>query len=79
MDRTQLMEQASKTVSDVLSLFRDKTVSDVLDPDTYPWGDAVLGGTLFYFSGKTRDFCHRRSKESICSRKKFSSSAFLTI
>jgi len=35
MDRIQLMEQVSKTVSDVLSLFRDKTVSDVLDPDNY--------------------------------------------
>jgi hypothetical protein len=35
MDRIQLMEQASKTVSDVLNFFRDKTVSDVLDPDSY--------------------------------------------
>jgi hypothetical protein len=34
MDRIQLMEQASKTVSDVLNFFRDKTVSDVLDPDS---------------------------------------------
>jgi len=35
MDRIQLMKLASTTVSDVVSLFRDKTVSDVLDPDRY--------------------------------------------
>ena len=34
MDQDQLKNQCSKTVSDVLRLFRDKTISDVLGSDT---------------------------------------------
>ena len=35
MDQVRLMELCTKSVSDVLSLFRDNTVSDVLGPDNY--------------------------------------------